>query len=213
MIQLRIPSTFARHVLLPAALFLLSAHLLIMMYHYLIDDIPWLARQLFDVDEEHNLPTWFSGFTLLVAAAALYVRRRAAESGSVREKRLWSVLCGAFFVLAIDEVAGLHETINSATDVLWAYPALGVVAVVGLYFLPLMKELPRSTLILYVLAGIIFVGGAVGVEIIGHPMDADTLAYQVATFVEEGMEMLGVILLIDTTLRDLAGTEARISID
>lgn len=213
MIQLRIPSSFARRVLLPAALLLLSAHLLVMMYHYLIDDVPWLARQLFDVDEEHNLPTWFSGFILLVASATLYVRRQAAEASSVREKRLWSVLCGAFFVLAIDEVAGLHETINSATDILWAYPALGVVAVVGLYFLPLLKELPRSTLILYVLAGIIFVGGAVGVEIIGHPMDADTLTYQIATLVEEGMEMLGVILLIDTTLRDLAGTEARLSID
>ena len=213
MIQLRIPSHFARRVLLPAALLLLSAHLLIMMYHYLVDDIPWLARQLFDVDEEHNLPTWFSGFVLLVAAATLYVRRRAAEAASVREKRLWSVLCGAFFLLAIDEVAGLHETINSATDVLWAYPALGVVAVIGIYFLPLLKDLPRATLIRYILAGIIFVGGAIGVEIIGHPMDADTMAYQVATFVEEGMEMLGVIVLIDTTLRDMAGTDAHLRID
>lgn len=212
MIQIRIPSSFARTVLLPAALLLLSAHMLLMMYHYLIDDVPWLARQLFDVDEEHNLPTWFSGFILLMASAVLYLRRLAAGDALLREKRLWTLLCGAFFILAIDEVAGMHETINTATDVLWAYPALGIVVIVGLYFLPLLRVLPRSTLIRLILAGCIFVGGAIGVEIIGHPMDADTLAYQVATFVEEGMEMLGVILLIDTILRDLRGSSGDVSI-
>ena len=43
-------------------------------------------------------------------------------------------------------------------------------------------------------------GGAVGVEIIGAPMDADTMTYNLTTVVEEGMEMAGVLLFLTTLL-------------
>ena len=41
-------------------------------------------------------------------------------------------------------------------------------------------------------------------EIIGEPMDADTMTYNLTTVVEERMEMGGVILLLAVLLRYMA---------
>jgi hypothetical protein len=48
------------------------------------------------------------------------------------------------------------------------------------------------------------VGGAVGVEIIGAPMDADTMTYNLTTVVEEGMEMADVLLFLTALLGYMA---------
>ncbi len=214
MTELTLPRNAARRWLLPAALLLLSAHLLVMMYHYWVSEVPWLVRQLVALDEENNIPTWYSSFLLLAASMVLLVKRATVRTGGDtgsasqdrKETRFWSVLAAGFLVLAIDEVAGLHESFHSAIDTLWVWPAALLVAVCGIYFVPLLRRLPRRTMILYVLSGAIFVGGALGVEIIGAPMDADTLTYEITVLVEEGMEMLGVILFIDTTLQSMAGS-------
>jgi hypothetical protein len=55
------------------------------------------------------------------------------------------------------------------------------------------------------LAGGIYLGGAVGIEIIGNAMVGqrlrDTLQYNLTTLAEESLEMLGLILFIHTLLR------------
>ncbi len=211
MTELSLSRNAARRWLLPVALVLLAAHLLVMMYHYWAGDIPWLIRQLVALDEENNLPTWYSSFLLLVASMVLLLKRATVQIGSGatsasqgrKEERFWSVLAAGFLVLAMDEVAGLHESFHSAVDTLWVWPAAALVAACALYFVPLLRSLPRRTMLLYVLSGAIFVGGALGVEIIGAPMDADTLAYEITVFIEESMEMTGVILFIDTTLQSM----------
>jgi len=211
MTELTLPRNAARRWLLPAALVLLAAHLLVMMYHYWLSEVPWLVRQLVALDEENNLPTWYSSFLLLAASMVLLVKRTTIRTGSTaegtlpdrREERFWGVLAAGFLVLAIDEVAGLHESFHSAIDTLWAWPASVLVAACGVYFVPLLRRLPRRTMLLHVLSGIIFIGGALGVEIIGAPMDADTLTYEVTVLIEEGMEMLGVILFVDATLQSM----------
>lgn len=190
MIPVRIPDRYVTRSLLPFALALLSAHMLIMMYHYWMDDVPWLARQLVDLDEENNLPTWFSSFLLLNAAGLLYLVRRSADAWRTQ----WTVLAVGFFLMSIDEVAGVHETLNTATDTLWVWPAIGLLGLAGLWLLPFVRALPRSTTLRFVIAGVIFVGGSIGMEIVGHPMDADTLVYQMTVLAEEGMEMMGVLV-------------------
>lgn len=190
MIPVRIPDRYVVRILLPWVLALLSAHMLIMMYHYWIDDVPWLVRQLVDLDEENNLPTWFSSFLLMNAAGLLYLVRQSTDAW----RGHWTVLAVGFFLMSVDEVAGVHETLNTATHTLWAWPALVLLGVLGLWFVPFIRALSRSTMVQFVLAGLVFVGGAIGMEIVGDPMDADTLVYNMTVLVEEGMEMMGVLI-------------------
>lgn len=184
---------------------LLLVHSVITVYHYRIEELDWVPWcQLFDVDEENNLPTWFSGFLLGVTAFWVWVAADAKRSASDRWWVHWKLLAMGFFLLSLDEVAGLHESFNTVTDVTWAIPGGILALVVGLMFFPFMWSLPSGTRNAFFLAGCTYVGGAIGVEIIGAPMDADTMLYNLTTVAEEGMEMAGVILFLAAMLRYMA---------
>ena len=115
-----------------------------------------------------------------------------------------------FLLFSIDTVAGIHETINSLIDPNWAIGG-GLLALgIGLGFIPFLRRLPKRTAILFAVAGAIYIGGAVGVEIIGEPLDADTIQYNLLTVLEEGMETFGVIFFIHVLLSYMRDSPASI---
>ena len=188
------------------ALLLLGCHVGLTIYHYQVEELSWLPwRQLFDVDEENNLPAWFSEFILLVATFLLWLCARKQGSEQAPMADHWYGLTLGFLLLALDEVAGIHETINSLIDMNWAIPGGIVAGVMGVAFIPFVRRLPPRTALLFVVAGVLYVGGAVGMELVGEPMDSDTLQYNLTTVVEEGLEMGGVIFFIYGTARSHAG--------
>lgn len=58
-------------VLARSCAILLLVHVFLTVFHYEIMELPWLVRELFDVDEEESVPTWFSSMVLLLAALYL----------------------------------------------------------------------------------------------------------------------------------------------
>ena len=200
--------------LLLVALVLLACHAGLTLYHYRVEPLPWLLRQLFDLDQENNLPTWFSAFLLLVAAALLWLCARQRKLDGDGWSGQWLVLAGGFLLMSLDEVAGVHETINSVIEVTWAIPAALLVPVLGLAFVPFLLHLPRRTALRFVLAGAIYLAGALGVEIFGNSLSVrdlkDTLQYDMSTLAEETLEMLGVILFIQALLHYMRGSTAAI---
>ena len=200
-------------VLLMIAITLLACHAALWIYHYRVVELHWLWLQLFDVDQENNLPTWFSQFLLILASALLWI----CAGKETAEKRPfhghWYVLSAGFLLMAIDEVAGMHESINSVIIMTWAKPAAFLVLVIGLAFVPFLLQLPRATALLFGVAGAVFLTGAVGAEIGGNAMVRDslenTLGYKLNTMAEESLEMFGVILFLWALLRYMGGPGAR----
>jgi len=184
---------------------LLGMHLTLYLIHFLVAEVPWYGLQLFDVNEEHNLPTWFSGFNLGITTLFLWIISREKKRLEDEQAGRWMVLFVGFFYLFVDEIAGLHETVNSIMEPSWAWGGLIIVLAFGIYFIPFLRTLPRHTLRQFVVAGFVFVGGAVIMELIGEPIDGDSLAYALSTWVEEGMEMFGVILFTRAQLDYLMG--------
>ncbi len=182
--------------MLVAALTLLACHGALTIYHYRVEELPWLLRQLFDVDEEDALPTWFSAFLLFIVSAILWFCGRRERASADRWAVYWYILSVGFLLMSIDEVAGIHETLNSVIESHWAVGGGILALVIGLCFVPFLLRLRRRTALLFVVAGVVYISGAVGIEILGQPMDADTLAYNLLTLVEEGLEMFGVILFL-----------------
>ena len=122
---------------------LVGIHVILTVIHYQIHDLPWLLRQIFDVDEEDSFPTWYSSMALLLTSVtlALHGWNQANLPG---EGRLpWCGLAVGFLFLSVDEIAGMHETLNSVTHVTWAAPGAGVAAIVGLIYLKFLWRLPR----------------------------------------------------------------------
>ncbi len=183
---------------------LLAVHIMLQVWHYQWHRVPWLLKQIFDVDKEDSAPTWYSASLLLLAAFLLLVisqRKRADRDPWVLH---WYGLSLAFAALSLDEVAGFHETLNTLVDFSWAIPGGIAVAFFGLVYLRFLLHLPAWTRWLFVVSASVLLGGAVGVEMATDWYEEkrlmNTLAYNLWTAVEEGLEMGGIVLFIHALL-------------
>ncbi len=169
---------------------------------------------LFDMYEEANLPTWFSSLNLFLAAVLLYVNAQAARIAGERWRKHWLGLAGVFLFLSIDEAAMLHEKIGAifkaaiGSDGMrsaWMYPFVAMAGVLVIVYVRFLLALPAFYRNMFVLAGSIFVGGAVGLEFI-EAKYAWVTPSELATFsllvgIEEAMEMSSIVLFVFILLR------------
>ena len=184
---------------------LIGVHTLLTILHYEVVEIPWYVRQIFDVDEEDSFPTWYSASALLLTAGVLWVQTQRVRRLAQPLRWHWLGLALGFLLLSVDEIAGMHESLNSVTEISWAVPGAVVAAMVGGAYLMFLLQIERRTAIQFVIGGAIFLGGAVGVELYTEPYlhndQLNTLAYNLWTAVEEGMEMAGVLIFLSALLR------------
>lgn len=167
---------------------------------------------LLDVDVERSIYTWFSQLllagvaVLLLDTGARMVRARPFVGGQ------WLILAALFLLLSIDEALSLHEMLSERLKsslqtsgyfaFAWVLPALALCAVGLLAAIPFLRRLPPRVARLMLTAGLVFVGGAVGMEMIGGRIaeaaggDVTVLAYRLEVAAEEGLEGLGVLIFL-----------------
>lgn len=179
---------------------------------------------LFGLGADGNLPTLYSTLALLLAAALLAV----VALRSPAERGYWWVLCAIFVFLALDESLELHEKLIlplrealHTTGLLyyaWVVP-YGIAALLfALAYLRFLRRLPAQTALFFVIAGSVFVAGAVGMEMIGGLLaeqgHVGQPAYVAAQTLEEALEMGGIVLfnyaLADYISRHLGGLAIRL---
>ncbi|MBV0892978.1 hypothetical protein KTN05_14155 [Paracoccus sp. Z118] len=170
-------------------------------------------------EEEGNLPTLFNFALLAANMAALGMVALFAFGGRSRWRWHWLFLSGFFLLMTYDEAAQVHERLNGVMarvveadgylGFAWVVPALALVVVLGVAFSRFLLALPRRSAGLFLLAGAIFVGGAVGVEMLGADHWTrhgwDNAAYSLLATLEESLEMTGLMVLLHATLGVLAG--------
>ena len=205
-IQIRLNTSKYLLFLLCTVLFLLATHTALYIYNYSVAELPWLLLQLFDLDEEYNLPTWFSSFLLFNNALVLFV---IAQAETTKQKIYWQVLAAGFLLLSIDEVAGMHESINTAFEINWAIPAGILALIIGAAYVPFLLALPRQRAALFIAAGTLFISGSIIIELLSEDMESESLPYMLAVAVEEGCEMLGAWLFLAVNLRHISAQVSR----
>jgi hypothetical protein len=188
---------------------------------------------LISLDGEHNLPSLFSTILLLSASALLTLVALLESERKGPDRWKWGILATGFLLMGLDETLSLHERmIEPLRNLLggqhhhlgifyfaWVVPGIALVAVLGVFFLPFLFRLPRRTAIAFVISGAIYVGGALGVELVegwwreGH--GHRNLTYHLLVSLEEGMEMVGVIAFIHALMVYIARYygEVRIGFD
>ncbi|MDP6375601.1 MAG: hypothetical protein QF921_02820 [Pseudomonadales bacterium] len=91
-----------------------------------------------------------------------------------------------------------------------AVPGAIAAAVAGLRYIPCLRRLDRTTLVLFVVSGAMYLGSALGAELLTEPYAEedllDSLAYNLTTVVEEAMEMSGVILFMYALLGQVSSS-------
>jgi hypothetical protein len=126
-------------------------------------------------------------------------------------------LAGIFVYLSADEASFMHELLNPAlrpTRLLpgplyfgWVIAGIVVTVVVSALYARFVWRLLPSVRRLFLLAAALYLGGALGVEMVSaaHAFRAgtDNLAYSLWTTVEEALEMAGVAVFVYGLLRQL----------
>lgn len=173
------------------------------------------VTSLFDADEEASFATWFSAAILLLGAFVLALisvfKRREGDRFALH----WGVLMLIGLTASLSEICMLHERTGEILGArlkmsgifyhAWVIPAMVVVLAVAVFFLRFLLHLPRATALRFLLAGVLYIGGALGMELIGarHHEAAgspNNLTYKLLSDVEEFMEMLGVVVALHALL-------------
>ena len=176
----------------------------LLAYSELIDN------QIEYLNAENNVPSLFSALAILAAAALLFTTATAARRSDRPNFAAWCILGAVFTWLGIDESVGLHEMLNRPVrDALqvggplyfaWVIPyavLLGVLVALLWRFVFGLDALTRRR---FIVAGVVYVTGALLLEMIGARIwlaqGAQSRLYYIETTAEESLEMLGIALFI-----------------
>ncbi len=184
--------------------YLIFLHIFLQAFHYFVSELPWLLRELFDVDEEESFSTWFSAMILFGASFLLFLIARASTFKKEKFSKHWYGLAIGFGFLSMDEVVGLHETFNTITEVAWTVPFTYLAAIIFAIYWKFLVYLPSKYKRRFLTAGGIFLSGGLLVEHLADYYvdlyEMDNFGYQLLTSFEESLEMIGVILFIKALL-------------
>ncbi len=133
-------------------------------------------------NNDASVGAWYSSLLLLFCSILLAIIAASKRQLGERYTFHWGFLSGIFLLMSVDEIARLHESFGSALEralaefadftpggflfFFWVVPGAIFILVVLLAYIRFLADLPRRTLILFVVAGTIYVGGAIGVEMI-----------------------------------------------
>jgi hypothetical protein len=174
--------------------------------------------RFFRLDEENNLPTWYSAATLLFSSVLLAFL--GVAEGRNKTVLYWRGLSLLFLLLSIDEVGSFHEIfiiplrrllrVDGIFHFAWVLPAgLLVLLVMGVYARWFFGLPPRTRNLMGV-AGVLFLGGALGLEMAGGLLASrgqlESAFYIATATLEETAEMCGVLVWIYAIL-DYARTK------
>jgi hypothetical protein len=186
--------------------------------HGRFSSVPALVLDEFSVNAEQTIPTWFQVLLLFVISVLLAVIARAKRASKDAYTPYWAALAIMFVYLSMDEAAAIHEIVSDplhaafqTTGILafgWQILAAPLVIIFGLIFLRFLFHLPPRTRNLFILAGALYVGGALVTDAVSAsllPSDNElSLQYLAVGTLEELLEMAGMVVFIYTLLAYIA---------
>jgi hypothetical protein len=169
---------------------------------------------MFSLGAENNPAAYYSTLALFFTAALLAVIGRASAEDSAIAPGYWLALAAVFVFLSADEMLGFHErliepvrsglNLTGSFYYAWVIPYGAALLIFAAFYVRFLIVLPRRTAMSFVLAGALFVSGAIGLEMVGGSL-ASGLGTQNAGYVavqtlEEMLEMVGILIFIHALL-------------
>ena len=177
-----------------------------------------------NMDRELNLPTLFSSALLLMAALLM---RRLGHNSNPDAGDDWRLLSKIFIFLALDEALQIHEIliipglrhqVHPALASTWVVPYAALAVILLWRFRSFLGSIPRATATGLLRSGAVYVGGAIGMEMIGSFAVRSSLIrlhspwYGAITGLEEALELVGITLLIHALMRALLAQQDSVDI-
>ena len=143
------------------------------------------AAKLFHFDLENNIPSFFSAVCLLTSGLLLFVISQFHKKRS-EPFFAWLSLALIFGFLAVDEISMFHERlvepmkkigeISPYFNFAWIIPYGLATLLVAVVYLKFLLNLPKRTMVLFLVSGALYVSGALGFEMLGEIISSITEA-------------------------------------
>ncbi|HYW18828.1 MAG TPA: hypothetical protein VE956_05835 [Nodularia sp. (in: cyanobacteria)] len=166
-------------------------------------------HQLFSLDEELNIPAWYSSFLLLFCSGLLAVITSIKKTD--KYFIYWKNLSLIFFIFSLDEAFSLHEILiipslreqfNLSPIFFHTWVIFGIPAVIFFLFkyFKFFLDLPKKTQYLFLVAATVYVSGALGMEMVSGFLRESfgrlAIVTTIAIVIEEVLEMIGIVIFI-----------------
>ena len=162
----------------------------------------------FDLWYEPSLPAWFSSLVLFFDSVMLALIGLAKRNHAAKYSNHWLALGFIFLALAIDESVMFQELLGKlinwmvSTDGILPFPwvVLGFAFAFAVFnsYSGFLQQLPQRFALLFILAGCLYVGGAVGMEFVAGSVieyyGVESIGHTMMQTIEETLEMVGAIL-------------------
>lgn len=207
-------SVLVRHGLVVGSLAGISVLLLVVSLLARLADLQ-IGR--LDVDVENSLPTLWS--VQMLALMTILITIRALIGIQLGEPSwAWLVTILAAGFITIDEGLAIHEEliepVRTALDTggllyqAWMIPYAGLVGIGVVALSPLIRSIETDLRDRVFAAAAVFLLGAFGMEAIGGSVidsgDFESVSYSVIVTLEEGFEMVGVIMAVSALIRSIS---------
>ncbi len=213
--RINISPRWALVALLVPAVMLTAASLLLNLSSLYADwRTPHSILRMFDVDQENNIPTVYSVLALFLTCLSLLVITHHHKQNK-EPYVYWLGLTLAFFYLSVDEGSSIHDFIAIRNlpvqwDILgfgWVVPYGALVLFLGCVYFKFWLQLVPELRKLLLIAGVLYVVGAIGCEML-EAIDYDKtvgvvvdLKYVLLCTAEELLEMVANAIFLYTFLR------------
>ena len=208
-----------------ALLTVIHAVVLFLFYRFDNPDLFFYVRW-FDLDIEKNVPSIYAAFALFVCALLFFIIAMCKRKRLDYETVCWFGLAAIFLFLSLDEGLKIHEYIGDAAETYidatgfiyfpWVVPYGIAVILIALVYLKFILELPKSIAARFVLAGVVYLTGAVVFDMLGGRVAErngyDAAAYCVLYTIEEFLEMAAIVFLIHALLLYIESAFGHLSI-
>lgn len=196
-----------------AVVSLITEYLVEVVFASQEDSILLNLLDLFSVNLEASIPTWYSVLILFLAAVLLFVIARGKSQSKDAYALHWWGLAFVFLYLSMDEGAVIHEIFAVPLQVAfntdgfltfgWQILAFPLVIIFGLVYLRFLFHLAPKTRNLFILSAALYTGGALifeGFSASQYDETNLTMTYLGLATIEEFLEILGVSVFIFTLL-------------
>ncbi len=169
--------------------------------------------EIFNLNEEKNIPALYSSLILLFSGVILYFISLKKKDPQDRYYRHWLWLSIIFFYLSLDEAISIHENFKvrfllEKDNILyhdsWVIVFSILVAIFIFSYRRFLKHLPWATKKMFIISGCIYIFGCMGMEVVGSFTQEfygkASMVHAMATTIEEFLEMIGIVVFINTLL-------------
>lgn len=175
-------------------------------------------RWLTSLDMEQNPAAWYQTISMFVCGVLLALIGQAERGRGAKRWGYWFSIAAIFCFLSLDEFGALHERISEPIRRLiggegvlrfaWIVGWGAALLVIGVTHLRWLVTLPKATRTAFILAGMTFVAGAVGGEMVESAIYSRIqtfhhVGYELTVVVEEVLEMVGILLFVRALLSRL----------